>query len=120
MSNKHPKRIVIIGSAGVGKTMLVESIKNKFKLKLIPEQARIICHEMGYKNIYEIKEPHKFRLLTLKKQIELEERYNQFISDRSTIDCWVHFVRWSWQVQKTFESEKYFKLAIIKRLSTLI
>ena len=111
MLNKPPRRIVIIGSAGVGKTTLLEGLKNYLKLKVIPEQARIICKKLGYKNIYEIKEPNEFRLLTLKEQIKLEERFKEFLSDRSTIDCWVHWVRWSWGQIKTFESEKYFKLA---------
>ena len=111
MLNNPPKRIVIIGSAGVGKTTLLNEIKNKIRLSIIPEQARVICKELGYKNIYEIKEPNKFRVLTLRKQIKTEEKYKQFLSDRSTIDCWVHWVRWSWQEVKTYEAEKYFNLA---------
>ena len=107
--NKIHKRIIVIGSAGVGKTTLLNSIKNKLKLKVIPEQARIICKKLGYKNIYEIENPDTFRILTLKQQIKHEEKFKQFISDRSTIDCWVHWVRWSWCEAKTFESEKYFK-----------
>ena len=111
MLNKLPKRIVIIGSAGVGKTTLLNEIKNKIRLSIIPEQARVICKELGYKNIYEIEEPNKFRVLTLRKQIKTEEKYKQFLSDRSTIDCWVHWVRWSWQSAKTYDTEKYFNLA---------
>ena len=116
MLNKSPKRIVIIGSAGVGKTSLLNEIKSGFHLKIIPEQARIVCKKLGYKNIYEIKDPTKFRLLTLKEQIKLEEKYKQFIADRSTIDCWVHWVRWSFSNAKTFESEKYFRLAYTQGL----
>lgn len=111
MLNKSQKRIVIIGSAGVGKTTLLRKIKSHLNVKVIPELARTICKQLGYKSIYEIKEPDKFRLITLKEQIKTEERLKQFISDRSTIDCWVHWVRWSWCNTKTFESEKYFKLA---------
>lgn len=111
MLKKSPKRIIITGSAGVGKTTLLNGIKKYTGLSIIGEQARIICNKLGYKNIYEIKDHSKFRLLTLKAQIKQEEKYKQFISDRSTIDCWVHWIRWSWNNQKTFESEKYFKLA---------
>lgn len=111
MQKESSKRIVVIGSAGVGKTTLLNKITDKLKLKVIPEQARIICKKLGYKNIYEIQEPNEFRLLALKEQIKLEEKFKEFISDRSTIDCWVHWMRWSWCQTKTFESEKYFKLS---------
>ena len=111
MLKKNTKRIVVIGSAGIGKTTLVEGLQTKLGLKAIPEQVRVICKRLGYKNIYEIKDPGNFRFLALKEQIKLEERYKQFVSDRSTIDCWVHWVRWSWESAKTYESEKYFKLA---------
>lgn len=111
MKKENEKRIVIIGSAGVGKTTLLSEIKKKTRLKVIEEQARVVCKKLGYKNIYEIKDPENFRLLTLKSQIRSEEKYNNFISDRSTIDCWVHWVRWSWGKAKTFETEEYFRLA---------
>ncbi len=116
MLNKSPKRIVIIGSAGVGKTTLLNSIKKKLELKVIPEIAREICNRLGYKNLYEIKDHDKFRLLVLKEQIKFEEKYKEFLSDRSTIDCWVHWVRWSWNSTKTYESEEYYKLAYIQAL----
>ncbi len=116
MLNKTLTRIVIIGSAGVGKTTLFNSLKNKLKLKVIPEQVRIICKEMGYKNIYEINDQKKLRQLTLNAQVNKEEKFKEFISDRSTIDCWVHWTRWSWSEAKTSESEKYYKIAFNQSL----
>lgn len=116
MLNKSPKRIVIIGSAGVGKTTLLNGIKKSIGLSVIPEIAREVCKRMGCKSIYEIKDHDKFRLLVLREQIKLEETYKEFLSDRSTIDCWVHWVRWSWNSKKTFESEGYFNLAFFQAL----
>ena len=111
MADKLYKRIVIIGAAGTGKTTLVEAISKKLNLKLIQEQARIICKRLGFSNIYEIKDQKQFRVQVLKDQIKLEERFKNFISDRSTIDCWAHWIRWNYETAKTFESEKYYKLA---------
>ena len=116
MLNKSPKRIVIIGSAGVGKTTLLNNLKKNIELKIIPEMAREICNKSGYKSIYEIKDHDRFRCLVLNEQIKFEEKYKSFLSDRSTIDCWVHWVRWSWNIKKTFESENYFKLAYTQAL----
>ncbi len=116
MLNKSPKRIVIIGSAGVGKTTLLNNVKGTIGLQAIHEQAREICNKLGYKNIYEIKDHDEFRFLVLKEQIKFEENYGQFLSDRSTIDCWIHWIRWSWNKTKTYESEKYFKLAYTQTL----
>jgi len=116
MMEKTPKRIVLIGASGVGKTSLLKKFKDGIALQIIDEQARIICKELGFKNIYEIKNPNHFRQLVLKKQIEIEEQLNEFISDRSTIDCWVHWVRWSYESAKTFESEKYYQKAFHQAL----
>src|SRR5947207_13909564 len=94
--NNLLKRIVVIGSAGVGKTTIVKAIQPRINLKIIKEQARLICKKLGYKNIYEIKNPNIFRLETLNCQIKAEEELKQFISDRSTLYGWVHWYSWSW------------------------
>lgn len=111
MFKDNKKRVVIIGSAGVGKTTLFNRLSKRVSLKLIPEQARIICKKFGFKNIYEIKNPTKFRWEVLNQHRHLENKYTNFLADRSTIDCWVHHMRWDWNNNKTFEAEKYFKKA---------
>ena len=107
----HPKRIVIVGSAGIGKTTLAEHIKDKLHIRFIPEQARVICKTLGYKSIYEIKDPNYFRVLVLKKQIKLEEKLKNFLTDRGTIDCWIHWLRWSAGRAMSHETENYFNTA---------
>lgn len=114
--SNSPKRIVILGAASTGKTTLLNKIQGLLDIQIIPELARVICKELGYKNIYEIKDQMKFRFLVLKKQIERENKLNNFISDRSTIDCWVHWVRWNYESSKTYESEKYFNLSYMQAL----
>lgn len=109
--NKKNKRIVIVGSAGIGKTTLAEKLAKKIKLKLIPEQARVICTLYGFKTIYEITNPNVFRQRVLNAQIKEEEELNTFLSDRSTIDCWVHWLRWSCNKALASETKNYFNKA---------
>ncbi len=121
---KNPKRIVIVGASGVGKTSLINELTNKstnkskfnLDLQIIEEQARIICRELGYKSIYEIKEPNKFREQVLRYQIQAEEKLNEFISDRSTIDCWAHWLRWSMQRAMVDQSVNYYNQALNQAL----
>ncbi|MBI1859134.1 MAG: ATP-binding protein [Candidatus Melainabacteria bacterium] len=108
MLYKSQKRIVIIGPAGTGKTTIAKIISKKLNIKLIPEQARIICSQLGYKSIYQIQNPNNFRFLVLNSQIKLEEKHKEFLSDRSAIDCWVHWLRWSAASAKTDETERYY------------
>lgn len=119
------KRVVITGAAGVGKTTLLDSIfKGESPLEFgfsfenfvkIPEIAQELCKERGYKSIYEIGDHHQFRLDVLDEQIRREEEIIQsgksFISDRSTIDCWVYFMRWSWNTGTVEEAEEYYQKA---------
>lgn len=114
---KH-KRVAIIGAACVGKTSLLESIFKSLEndnsdnayIK-IPEIARSLCKEQGYENIYEIKDADQFRIDVLNKQIDTEDESNTFISDRSTIDCWVYYMRWSWNSKKVEATEEYYQKA---------
>jgi nicotinamide riboside kinase len=145
-------KVVIIGSAGVGKTTLIdelfkqEEIASRFTK--IEEQVRVLCAERGYKSVYDIGDDvHKFRFDLLDKQINIENqisalefthrtpvlgfrrgiceratgvnsivnedgaRKSCFISDRSTIDNWVYFMRWSWNSVTVEEAETYYQRA---------
>lgn len=113
------KRIVITGSAGVGKTTLIDALfdtvgtgRDLSTYIKIEEVARKLCQERGYKNIYEITEDvHKFRFDVLHEQIRLENEAEKFIVDRSTIDAWAYFMRWSWNTVTVEETERFYNLA---------
>ena len=103
------KRIIAIGSSGVGKTTLVESLTPLLSLQVIPELGRAICKEMGFERIGEIEDQEGFKQKVLATQIEEEEQLGSFISDRSTIDCWILWQRWNLCSAMTFTSEAYYQ-----------
>lgn len=105
------KRIIITGASGVGKTTLVEALTPLLSLPQIPELGRDLCHQMGYQKIGDIPDQEKFKRAVLEAQIEHENRLSEFISDRSTIDCWVLWQRWNLCSAMTYDSESYYQQA---------
>lgn len=112
---KMYKKIVFVGAAGVGKTSLLDAVCKKDQTSAnwtkIPEVARQLCEERGFKSIYDIKDHEQFRLDVLDKQIELENQAESFIADRSTIDCWTHYLRWSLATAMVEDAEHYYQKA---------
>ncbi|MBX9667557.1 MAG: ATP-binding protein [Candidatus Obscuribacterales bacterium] len=105
------KRIIIIGAGGVGKTTLVEALAPLLSLPQIPELGRELCLEMGYEQIGEIPDQLGFKKAVLERQVNEEERLGQFVSDRSTIDCWVLWQRWNICTAMTYDTEAYYEKA---------
>ncbi len=110
-------RVAIIGAAGVGKTTLLnELFKDKGinqSYSKIDEVVRVLCAERGYSSPYDIPELeiHQFRIDVLNKQIALENEANSFIVDRSTIDAWAYFMRWSWNSVTVELTEEFYQAA---------
>lgn len=102
------KRIVITGASGVGKTSLATLLAAKMELHLIPEVARELCHQMGFSNPTEIPDQASFRTQVLQQQIAVEGTAGSFISDRSTIDCWLLWQRWQICSAMTYDTEAYY------------
>ena len=105
------KRIIAIGASGVGKTTLVESLTPLLSLPVIPELGRALCAEMGNERIGEIEDQEGFKEKVLDAQIEEENNLGSFISDRSTIDCWVLWQRWNICSAMTYTTEAYYQKA---------
>ncbi len=112
----NKSKIALIGSAGTGKTTIFEKlfeISNIQKnFSQIPEQVRIICQEKGYKSPYEIEgDINEFRFEVLRRQIQVENSKESFIADRSSIDAWAYFMRWSWNTCTVEMAEEFYQLA---------
>jgi energy-coupling factor transporter ATP-binding protein EcfA2 len=105
------QRIIVTGASGVGKTTLVEMLAPLLSLSVIPELGRKLCHDLGYERIGDIPDQEGFKHRVLQAQIEAEEADGSFISDRSTIDCWVLWQRWNICQAMTYDTEAYYEIA---------
>ena len=103
------KRIIVTGASGVGKTTLVEMLAPLLSLSVIPELGRKLCHDMGYQRIGDIPNQEEFKWKVLDAQIEHENTEQTFISDRSTVDCWVLWQRWNICQAMTYDTEAYYE-----------
>lgn len=111
------KKIAIIGAAGVGKTSLINAVIASESWQsshtIIPELVRVVCEERGYKSPYDIpaEQMDQFRHDVLHRQIEEENKAHKFIVDRSTIDAWAYYMRWSWNTSTVEKSEEFYQAA---------
>jgi len=110
-SKPSQRRVIITGASGVGKTTLVEKLAPIFDLHIIPELGRKLCEELGYSYIGEIPDQEAFKWQVLKAQIEEECMHAEagFMSDRSTLDCWVLWQRWNICQAMSYDTEKYYQ-----------
>lgn len=113
---KQLKKIALIGAAGTGKTTVFDRLfalpKIQEQFSAIPELARIVCKEKGYKSPYEIEgDINEFRFDVLRRQIKEENSKVSFIADRSTIDAWAYFMRWSWNTCTVEMTEEFYQAA---------
>lgn len=86
----------------------MEKLAPLLSLPVITEVGRQLCKEMGYDRIGDIRDQEGFKKKVLAKQIETEETMGTFISDRSTIDCWVLWQRWNICKAMSEDTEKYY------------
>ncbi len=108
---KSTTRVVITGASGVGKTTLVELLAPLLSVPIIPELARQMCLDMGYDKIGNIPDQEGFKKQVLNRQIEEENRLENFVSDRSTIDCWALWQRWNQNTAMTYDTEEVYAKA---------
>lgn len=104
-------RIILTGASGVGKTTLAEPLAKELGLPIIPELGRDICRQLGYERIGDIPDQESFKKSVLDAQIQAEDKNGGFVSDRSTIDCWVLWQRWNICQAMSYDTEAYYEKA---------
>lgn len=104
-------RIIVTGASGVGKTTLVELLAPLLSLPIIQEVGRELCKQKGYSMVGEIPDQEGFKRDVLAVQIEKETALQSFVSDRSSIDCWVLWQRWNICSAMSYDSESYYETA---------
>jgi predicted ATPase len=86
---QKPLRIAICGSAGTGKTTLINELNKALQLTINPVGSRSVAKQMGYDNPYDVDKfgrREEFQFLLMSDKIEWEKNNESFITDRSTFD----------------------------------
>lgn len=108
-------KIGITGSQGTGKTTLATALADQLNLPLIREQARSVAREMGIKSVKQLKGQvelgARFQWTCLNRQIEAEQTNVGFVSDRTTIDNAVYWLKYHSSYWPSEESNYYYKKA---------
>jgi len=81
-------RIVISGSAGIGKTTLSQYISSNLNYPLIPDFLDVILNERGYRRFREVnyEEGRQIRIEALERKIKAEFENPNFVSDKGVAD----------------------------------
>jgi len=81
-------KIVISGSAGIGKTTLANYISKGTGYPIIPDFADSVLKEKGYKSFKEVnaETSREIRLEALEKKVNVESITKEFISDKGVAE----------------------------------
>lgn len=88
-------RIVVSGSAGTGKTTLVNRIAEAASLSVIPDFADSVLRESGYKSFKNVENPEvmrQIRLEALYRKVDAESKVKDFVSDKSVVDYFAYWL----------------------------
>ena len=89
-------KIVISGSAGIGKTTLAKKISSIMGYTYIPDQMDVVLRKNGFSSPKELnnKESVILRLRALKLKIDKESKEENFVSDKGVIDYYAYWLIW--------------------------
>jgi nicotinamide riboside kinase len=108
-------RIGITGSHGTGKTTLAKALAEQTGLPLIEEQARYVAQKLGITSIKSLRDDQNrganFQWGCLNQQLQVEKRQH-FVSDRTTIDNAVYWLKYHAHRWPSEASNYYYQRAL--------
>lgn len=109
-------RIGITGAQGTGKTTLASALSKVLEIPLIKEQARFVAKRLKINRMSELKyDPElaaTFQLECLHSQLRAENLYSCFVSDRTTIDNAVYWLKWHSHRHESWKNNQYYQMAL--------
>lgn len=91
-------KIGLCGAQGTGKSTLARELANFFDLPMITEQARTAAHMLGLSSPKDCSGNPAlgvaYQHLCLELQLGIEAQHPSFVSDRTTIDNAMYWLKW--------------------------
>jgi predicted ATPase len=106
-------KIVVSGSAGTGKTTLVNHIAPTLGYEIIPEYADVVLKERGYKSFKEVSdysEGRQIRIEALERKVKHEKETEDFISDKSVAEYFAYWLNLCSKEASKEQNDKFYKL----------
>jgi len=105
-------KIVVSGSAGTGKTTLINYIAPTLNYPVIPDFADVVLQEMGYKSFKETSwdVSRQIRMEVLERKIQAESQEKIFISDKCVVNYLAYWLILSMVDATEEENDKFIKL----------
>lgn len=100
-------KIYFCGAHAVGKSTLARFVSNNYQLPMITESARMILSEQELQIDslrYDIKSANEYQKQVFRRQIQEEEKYDSFVSDRSLVDVLAYSAQHTYILSDLFYS----------------
>lgn len=107
-------RIGICGAQGTGKSTLAFALHSIYNLPIIKEQAREAADFMEISKLSSLKNKDQkgvlYQELCLQYQLIAENKHNSFISDRTTVDNAIYWIKWHMSKANSLRSLAYLNM----------
>lgn len=107
-------KIVVSGSAGIGKTRLAKKLSDYLGIPYIPDCIDDNLNANGFsswKDVKSKKKEREIRLTSLKQKIEKENKTESFVSDKGSIDYLAYWLILTSNYATEAENEEFLRLA---------
>lgn len=88
-------RLAFAGASGTGKSTLAHYVATKYGIPMNPVGARSVAMAMGFSTVYQVDQAGKrreFQHRLLFEKLAWEEKHDDFVTDRTTLDNVVYSV----------------------------